>query len=139
MSQLFTSHDKQDLELMLSQCGPRFILKCFQNQLPAITDQSAWNARASSLLGAILFALCDKRDNGQALTADSISEYLSLEHVIELSKDESLSPASEKRLHLYLNALPGYRPNTKVIGDVSREQHAYLLVLLAPLFMDMID
>lgn len=142
MTKLFTNRDRKDLDLVLSQCSPRFIAALFGNQIAGITasSDSMWALRANNLIETVLFALCDRRDRGDAeLTVESLREHLSLDRVVELSKDVLLPKAAADRLQHYLGALPGYVTGATRFSDTAREQHAYLSMQITPLFSDLFD
>ena len=75
-------------------------------------DNAMWKERAVSLVGALLPALTWKRDNQEVpLSVRTIRDYLSLNNVIKLSRDEAVPKEVRTGLIAYLDTLPGF------IGD----------------------
>ena len=72
-------------------------------------DNAMWKERAVSLVGAIMPALTWKRDNQEiALSVRTIRDYLSLNNVIKLSRDEVVPEEVRIGLISYLDTLPGF-------------------------------
>ena len=72
-------------------------------------DNAMWKERAVSLLGALMPALCWKRDNQDyPMSVGTIRHSLTLEACVKLSRDESLPEMIRRGLKGYLETLPGY-------------------------------
>ncbi len=75
-------------------------------------DNAMWKERAVSLVGAMMPALTWKRDNQEVpLSVRTIRDYLSLNNVIKLSRDDAIPKEVRVGLIGYLDTLPGF------IGD----------------------
>lgn len=75
-------------------------------------DNAMWKERAVSLVGAMMPALTWKRDNQEIpMSVRTIRDYLSLNNVIKLSRDEAVPKEILAGLVGYLDTLPGF------IGD----------------------
>ncbi len=75
-------------------------------------DNAMWKERAVSLVGAMMPALTWKRDNQEIpLSVRTIRDYLSLNNVIKLGRDEAVPKEVREGLTSYLETLPGF------IGD----------------------
>lgn len=105
-------------------------------------DNAMWKERAVSLIGSLMPALTWKRDNQDIPTSVStIREYLALNNVIRLSRDQALPEKIRGSIRGYLDTLPGYvdaafddtgrekpaGPDTQMIDTTTpRQQHGYL-------------
>ncbi len=105
-------------------------------------DNAMWKERAVSLLSSLMPALTWKRDNQDfPMSVSSIRNYLGLNYIIKLSKDEALPEKIREGLVGYLDTLPGYIPDAfdddgkeKPVGPdqpmvdttTVRQQHGYL-------------
>ncbi len=105
-------------------------------------DNAMWKERAVSLLSSLMPALTWKRDNQDfPLSVSSIRNYLGLNYVIKLSRDEAIPEKIREGLVGYLDTLPGFIPDAfddegkeKPVGPdqpmvdttTVRQQHGYL-------------
>ncbi len=105
-------------------------------------DNAMWKERAVSLMSSLMPALTFKRDNQDfPLSINSIRNYLGLNYIIRLSRDETLSEKIREGLIGYLDTLPGFSNdafdddgNEKPMGPdqppidttTVRQQHGYL-------------
>lgn len=105
-------------------------------------DNAMWKERAVSLLSSLMPALTYKRDNQDfPLSVNSIRNYLGLNYIIKLSRDETLPQKIRDGLIGYLDTLPGFVPaafddegKEKPVGPdqpmvdttTVRQQHGYL-------------
>ncbi len=72
-------------------------------------DNAMWKERAVSLVGAMMPALTWKRDNQEVpLSVRTIRNYLSLNNVIKLSRDDAIPKEVRDGLISYLDTLPGF-------------------------------
>lgn len=86
-------------------------------------DNAMWKERAVSLVGSLMPALTWKRDNQDIPTSVStIREYLNLNNVIKLSRDQALPEKIRFSIKGYLDTLPGY--NDAAFDDMGREKPA---------------
>ncbi|MDB5491453.1 MAG: icmO [Micavibrio sp.] len=86
-------------------------------------DNAMWKERAVSLVGSLMPALTWKRDNQDIPTSVStIREYLNLNNVIKLSRDQNLPEKIRFSIKGYLDTLPGY--NDAAFDDMGREKPA---------------
>ncbi len=75
-------------------------------------DNAMWKERAVSLVGAMMPALTWKRDNQEIpMSVRTIRDYLSLNNVIKLARDDVVPAEIRAGLTGYLDTLPGF------IGD----------------------
>lgn len=105
-------------------------------------DNAMWKERAVSLLSSLMPALTWKRDNQDfPMSVNSIRNYLNLNYIIKLSRDEMLPMKIREGLIGYLDTLPGYvdaafddegkekpmGPDQPMIDTTTvRQQHGYL-------------
>jgi intracellular multiplication protein IcmO len=105
-------------------------------------DNAMWKERAISLISSLMPALTWKRDNQDIpLSVSSIRNYLDLNNVIKLSRDDALPSQMRESIQGYLNTLPGYvdaafddngkekpaGPDQPMIDTTTvRQQHGYL-------------
>ena len=105
-------------------------------------DNAMWKERAVSLLSSLMPALTYKRDEQDfPLSVNSIRNYLGLNYVIKLSRDETVPEKIREGLVGYLDTLPGFVPDAfddegreKPVGpdqppvntETVRQQHGYL-------------
>ena len=105
-------------------------------------DNAMWKERAVSLLSSLMPALTWKRDNQDfPLSVNSIRNYLGLNYIIQLSRDEALPEKIREGLIGYLDTLPGYAedafddqgkekpmgPDQPMVDTTTvRQQHGYL-------------
>ena len=105
-------------------------------------DNAMWKERAVSLLSSLMPALTFKRDNQDfPLSVNSIRNYLNLNYIIMLSRDEMIPEKIREGLKGYLDTLPGYvddafddegkekpaGPDQPMIDTTTvRQQHGYL-------------
>jgi intracellular multiplication protein IcmO len=105
-------------------------------------DNAMWKERAVSLLSSLMPALTFKRDNQDfPLSVNSIRNYLNLNYIIKLSRDETLPEKIREGLIGYLDTLPGYidsafddegkekpvGPDQPAVDTTTvRQQHGYL-------------
>ena len=105
-------------------------------------DNAMWKERAVSLISSLMPALTWKRDNQDIpLSVSSIRDYLNLNNVIKLSRDDALPQQMRESIVGYLNTLPGYvdgafddngkekpmGPDQPMIDTTTvRQQHGYL-------------
>jgi len=76
---------------------------------PAEGDNAMWKERAVSLVSAMMPALTYKRDNqDMPLSVRTIRDYLSLNNVIKLQRDETVPIHIREGLRGYLDTLPGF-------------------------------
>lgn len=72
-------------------------------------DNAMWQERAVSLIGALMPALTWKRDNqDMPLSVRTIRDYLSLNNVIKLSRDQAIPEQTRVSIKGYLDTLPGF-------------------------------
>ncbi len=105
-------------------------------------DNAMWKERAVSLISSLMPVLTWKRDHqDMPLSVSTIREYLSLNKIIALSRDEAIPQHLRSSLNGYLDTLPGFVPNAfddegreKPMGPdqpmvdttTCRQQHGYL-------------
>lgn len=105
-------------------------------------DNAMWKERAVSLMSSLMPALTWKRDNQDfPLSVSSIRNYLNLNYVIQLSRDEAIPQKIREGLVGYLDTLPGYvddafddegkekpmGPDQPMVDTTTvRQQHGYL-------------
>ena len=105
-------------------------------------DNAMWKERAVSLLSSLMPALTWKRDHQDfPLSVNSIRNYLGLNYIIKLSRDEAIPEKIREGLVGYLDTLPGFIPDAfdddgqeKPVGPdqpmsdttTVRQQHGYL-------------
>ncbi len=105
-------------------------------------DNAMWKERAVSLMSSLMPALTWKRDNQDfPVSVNSIRNYLNLNYIIQLSRDEALPEKIREGLVGYLDTLPGYvddafddegkekpmGPDQPMIDTTTvRQQHGYL-------------
>jgi intracellular multiplication protein IcmO len=86
-------------------------------------DNAMWKERAVSLVGSIMPALTWKRDNQDIpMSVSTIREYLNLNSVISLSRDEMIPEEIRKGINGYLDTLPGFVP--EAFDDNGKEKPA---------------
>ncbi len=72
-------------------------------------DNAMWKERAVSLVGSMMPVLTWKRDNQEIpMSVRTIREYLSLNNVIKLARDEVVPAEVRAGLNGYLDTLPGF-------------------------------
>ncbi len=75
-------------------------------------DNAMWKERAVSLLSSLMPALTYKRDEQDfPLSVNTIRNYLGLNYVIKLSRDETVPEKIREGLIGYLDTLPGFVPD----------------------------
>ncbi|MEM6811555.1 MAG: TraM recognition domain-containing protein [Pseudomonadota bacterium] len=105
-------------------------------------DNAMWKERAVSLMSSLMPALTWKRDHQDfPMSVSSIRNYLNLNYIIMLSRDEALPEKIREGLVGYLDTLPGYvdsafddegkekpaGPDQPMIDTTTvRQQHGYL-------------
>lgn len=105
-------------------------------------DNAMWKERAVSLMSSLMPALTWKRDNQDfPVSVNSIRNYLNLNYIIQLSRDEALPEKIREGLVGYLDTLPGYvddafddegkekpmGPDQPMVDTTTvRQQHGYL-------------
>ncbi len=105
-------------------------------------DNAMWKERAVSLVGAMMPALTWKRDNQEIpMSVRTIRDYLSLNNVIKLSRDEAVPAEILAGMKGYLDTLPGFvgeayddegkvKPpgpdSPQVNTETASQQHGYL-------------
>lgn len=105
-------------------------------------DNAMWKERAVSLVGSIMPILTWKRDNQDIpMSVRTIREYLSLNNVIKLARDDTVPKHVRDGLQGYLATLPGFiadayddNGNVKPPGpdtpqyntETASQQHGYL-------------
>ncbi len=105
-------------------------------------DNAMWKERAVSLLSSLMPALTFKRDTQDfPMSVNSIRNYLGLNYIIRLSRDETLPEKIREGLIGYLDTLPGFIPDAfddegqekpagpdqpMVDTTTVRQQHGYL-------------
>ncbi len=105
-------------------------------------DNAMWKERAVSLLSSLMPALTFKRDHQDfPLSVNTIRNYLGLNYVIQLSRDEAIPQRIREGLVGYLDTLPGYvdaafddqgkekpmGPDQPMVDTTTvRQQHGYL-------------
>ncbi len=105
-------------------------------------DNAMWKERAVSLISSLMPALTWKRDNQDIpLSVSTIRNYLELNSIIKLSRDDALPPKLRESIQGYLNTLPGYiddafddngkekpmGPGQPMVDTTTvRQQHGYL-------------
>ncbi len=105
-------------------------------------DNAMWKERAVSLVGAMMPALTWKRDNQEIpMSVRTIRDYLSLNNVIKLSRDEAVPKEILAGMVGYLDTLPGFvgdaydddgkvkppGPDTPQVNtETASQQHGYL-------------
>lgn len=105
-------------------------------------DNAMWKERAVSLVGAMMPALTWKRDNQEIpMSVRTIRDYLSLNNVIKLSRDEAVPKEILGGMIGYLDTLPGFvgeayddegkvKPpgpdSPQVNTETASQQHGYL-------------
>lgn len=72
-------------------------------------DNAMWKERAVSLVGAMMPALTYKRDHQDIpMSVRTIRDYLSLNNVVKLSRDQAVPEIIREGLIGYLDTLPGF-------------------------------
>lgn len=105
-------------------------------------DNAMWKERAVSLMSSLMPALTWKRDHQDfPLSVSSIRNYLNLNYIIQLSRDEAIPERIREGLKGYLETLPGYvdeafdddgkekpmGPDQPMVDTTTvRQQHGYL-------------
>lgn len=104
-------------------------------------DSGMWRGRAEALGRCILRALCELRDQNELdLSVDTIRQFISLNKLEGLSKDNRLSSFTKSGITYYLSELPGYNAYKEALQEDSDaakaaandakktayEQHSYL-------------
>lgn len=105
-------------------------------------DNAMWKERAVSLMSSLMPALTWKRDNQDfLLSVSSVRNYLNLNYIIQLSRDEAIPEKIREGLKGYLDTLPGYvddafdddgkekpmGPDQPMVDTTTvRQQHGYL-------------
>ncbi len=105
-------------------------------------DNAMWKERAVSLISSLMPALTWKRDHQDIpLSVSTIRDYLSLNNIIKLSRDDALAVDLRESIKGYLDTLPGYvdaafddqgkekpvGPDQPMIDTTTvRQQHGYL-------------
>ena len=105
-------------------------------------DNAMWKERAVSLLSSLMPALTYKRDfQDFPLSVNTIRNYLGLNYIIKLSRDETLPEKMRESLMGYLDTLPGFindafddegkekpvGPDQPMVDTTTvRQQHGYL-------------
>ena len=105
-------------------------------------DNAMWKERAVSLLSSLMPALTWKRDHQDfPMSVNSIRNYLGLNYIIMLSRDEAIPEKIREGLVGYLDTLPGYvdtafddngkekpmGPDQPMVDTTTvRQQHGYL-------------
>ena len=105
-------------------------------------DNAMWSERAISLIGAMMPVMTWKRQNQEMeLNVRIIRDYLSLNNVIKLARDEAVPSELRNGVNGYLSTLPGFvqdayddEGNTKPPGPdtpqydttTANQQHGYL-------------
>ncbi len=105
-------------------------------------DNAMWKERAVSLIQALMPALTWKRDHQDfPLSVSTIREYLNLNRVIEMSRDEAIPERLREGIVGYLDTLPGFvadafdemgkekpmGPDQPMVDTTTvRQQHGYL-------------
>ncbi len=105
-------------------------------------DNAMWKERAVSLLSSLMPALTFKRDHQDfPLSVNTIRNYLNLNYIIMLSRDEAIPERIREGLKGYLDTLPGYvddafddegkekpmGPDQPMVDTTTvRQQHGYL-------------
>lgn len=105
-------------------------------------DNAMWKERAVSLVSSLMPALTWKRDNQDIpLSVGTIRNYMALNNVVRLSRDEVLPKKIRDSIRGYLETLPGYNDNAfddegrekppgpgqpMIDTTTARQQHGYL-------------
>lgn len=105
-------------------------------------DNAMWKERAVSLMSSLMPALTWKRDNQDfPVSVTAIRNYLNLNYIIQLSREEALPEKIREGLIGYLDTLPGYvdaafddegkekpmGPDQPMVDTTTvRQQHGYL-------------
>lgn len=105
-------------------------------------DNAMWKERAVSLMSSLMPALTFKRDKQDfPLSVSTIRNYLNLNYIIQMSRDESIPERIREGLKGYLDTLPGYvdeafdddgkekpmGPDQPMVDTTTvRQQHGYL-------------
>jgi len=105
-------------------------------------DNAMWKERAVSLAASLMPALTWKRDNQDVpMSVGTIRQYLNLDKIIKLSRDEAIPASIREGLKGYLDTLPGYvddafdddgkekpmGPDQPMVDTTTvRQQHGYL-------------
>lgn len=105
-------------------------------------DNAMWKERAVSLISSLMPALTWKRDNQDIpLSVSTIRDYLNLNRIIQLSRDDALPTDLRESIRGYLDTLPGYvdeafddngkekpmGPDQPMVDTTTvRQQHGYL-------------
>ena len=105
-------------------------------------DNAMWKERAVSLISSLMPALTWKRDHQDTpLSVSSIRDYLQLNNIIKLARDDALPTKFRESINGYLNTLPGFvdaafddngkekpmGPDQPMIDTTTvRQQHGYL-------------
>lgn len=105
-------------------------------------DNAMWKERAVSLMSSMMPALTWKRDHQDfPLSVSTIRNYLNLNYVIQMSRDEAIPKKIREGLVGYLDTLPGYvdeafddqgkekpmGPDAPMVDTTTvRQQHGYL-------------
>lgn len=105
-------------------------------------DNAMWKERAVSLIGSLMPALTWKRDNQDTpLSVGTIRNYLSLNNIVKLARDQAVPEHLRRGVEGYLDTLPGFAaaafddegrekpagPGQPMIDTTTaRQQHGYL-------------
>ncbi|MES2728693.1 MAG: TraM recognition domain-containing protein [Pseudomonadota bacterium] len=86
-------------------------------------DNAMWKERAVSLIGSMMPALTWKRDNQDIpLSVGSIRNYLALNNIIKLARDQAVPEHLRRSVEGYLDTLPGF--SAAAFDDEGREKPA---------------
>lgn len=107
-------------------------------------DNKMWVERAQALLRSLLKALADLRDKGQLkISIATLQQYMSLEKLSELEKNEDISKIARQQVGAVLNEIAGYRDAMKIedpqrramaLADQPSKQFAFLHMQFGALY-----
>ncbi|MEG0867353.1 MAG: TraM recognition domain-containing protein [Hafnia sp.] len=106
-------------------------------------DGDMWKGRASTMLKGLLKALVYKRDKGHLnLDIEKIRDYMPLDKMIAMARDENLPEKAKSQIQKYLIELPGYTEEDADINQINAEaykQHNFLTMQLSEVMTDLSD
>ena len=87
-----------------------------------------WEGRTISFVSGLMVALVELRDAGHILLDVSmIRDYLLLDKLIDLAKDDRISDRGKVAINAYLKSIPSFElAKGKKQSDIVREQHGFL-------------
>ncbi len=105
------------------------------------SSDGMWKGRASSMMAALLKALVYLRNSGViTLDVGTIRENMTLDKLVELMKNTTLSKEAISAVKAYLAELPTYTEEDAFMGEIQSkayEQHGYLQIQLTEVMSDL--